>query len=61
MDGTRPAKTTLDSTLELIGDELREEGESVIHEELPERWVELILYLEEKERRDASRPPKGDA
>jgi hypothetical protein len=61
MDGTRQAKTTLDSTLELIGDELREEGEIVFHEELPERWVELILYLEEKERRDASRPPKGDA
>jgi hypothetical protein len=61
MDGTRPAKAAVDNALKIIAERLRGEGESVIHEELPERWVELILYLEEKERRDASRPPKGDA
>jgi hypothetical protein len=61
MDGTRPTKAAVDNALKIIAERLRGEGESVIHEELPERWVELILYLEEKERRDASRPPKGDA
>jgi hypothetical protein len=61
MEGTRPAKAAVDNALKIIAKRLRDEGESVIHEELPERWVELIFYLEEQEGRDASRPPRGDA
>ena len=51
MEGTRPFKVGLDATLRLIAKRLRDDGESVTHEELPQRWVDLILYLEEKERR----------
>ena len=51
MEGTRPSKVVLASALELIAKRLRDDGESVTHEELPERWVDLILHLEEKERR----------
>jgi hypothetical protein len=51
MEGTRPSKVVFASALQLIGKRLRDDGESVTHEELPERWVDLILYLEEEERR----------
>jgi hypothetical protein len=51
MEGTRPAKAAVEKALKIIAERLRDEGESVIHEGLPERWVELILYLDEKERR----------
>ena len=57
MEGTRPAKTAFDKALTLIAKRLRDDGESVTHEKLPERWVELILYLEEEERRSKARRP----
>ena len=61
MEGTRLAKVVVSSTLKLIAERLWADGECVTDEVLPARWVDLILYLEEKERRDASRPPMGDA
>jgi len=54
MEGTRPTKAAVSSTLKLIAERLRADGARVTHEELPERWVELILYLEEKEQRSRS-------
>ena len=51
MEGRRPSKAGLDSALVFISKRLREEAKNVPDEALPERWVELILHLEEKERR----------
>jgi hypothetical protein len=50
-----PAKTGLGSTLELIAKRLRTASEDVAHEPLPERWVDLIKYLDEQERRSRER------
>jgi hypothetical protein len=41
MEGTRPAKAPFDKALTLIAKRLRDDGESITHEKLPERWVEL--------------------
>ena len=48
MEGTRPLRATVDSALKLIAKRLRDDGESVTHEELPQRRVDLILYLDER-------------
>ena len=40
-----------DKTLGLIAKRLREDSEQVTHEPLPTRWVDLILHLDEQERR----------
>jgi hypothetical protein len=42
-----------------IGKVLRNQGEHLTREPLPERWVELILYLDEKERQAKPPPPKA--
>jgi hypothetical protein len=39
-----------DQSLGLIGKRLREDGETIAQEPLPERWVDLIHYLDEQER-----------
>jgi hypothetical protein len=36
--------------MSLIGERLRADGATIAHEELPRRWIELILYLNERER-----------
>jgi hypothetical protein len=36
--------------LERIGKTLRGHDEDITHEALPQRWVELIQYLNEQER-----------
>ena len=36
-----------------IGTVLRTTNEDVTHEPLPDRWVDLIHYLDEKERRES--------
>lgn len=36
-----------------VGTALRTRYDDLIHEPLPERWVDLIHYLDEKERREA--------
>ena len=38
-----------------IGTVLRTANDDVTHEQLPERWVDLIHYLDEKERREERR------
>jgi hypothetical protein len=38
-----------------IGTVLRVKDEEFAHEPLPERWVDLIHYLDEKERRENAR------
>ena len=38
-----------------IGTVLRIKDDESAHEPLPERWVDLIRYLDEKERREKSR------
>lgn len=34
----------------LIGERLRADGAAIAREELPRRWIELIVYLNEQER-----------
>ena len=36
-----------------IGKVLRAKNDDLTHEPLPERWVDLIHYLDEKERRES--------
>jgi hypothetical protein len=45
--------------LDHIGKELREQCDNVTHEQLPERWVDLINYLnaQEQEQRLAATSP----
>jgi len=38
-----------------IGKVLRGANDDFTHEPLPERWVDLIHYLDEKERREKGR------
>jgi len=46
--------------LERIGKTLRGHDEDITHEALPQRWVELIQYLNEQERTRVHKPsPKG--
>ena len=40
-----------DKTLGLVAKRLREDSEQVTQEPLPTRWVDLILHLDEQERR----------
>ena len=40
-----------DHSLSLIAKTLRDESEAIAQEPLPERWVDLILYLDAQERR----------
>jgi hypothetical protein len=49
------AKTGLGSALELIARRLRVDCDDVAREPLPERWVDLIKYLDEQERRSKER------
>ncbi len=55
MGAIHPAKAELGSTLELIAKRLRTASEDVAREPLPERWVDLIKYLDEQERRSRER------
>jgi hypothetical protein len=40
-----------ESWYSLIGKKLREDSKDLAAESLPERWVDLILFLDEEERR----------
>ena len=55
MGAIHPARTALGSTLELIAKRLRADSDDVAREPLPERWVDLIKYLDEQERRTSVR------
>ena len=45
-----------EKTLGLIAKRLREDSEQVTQEPLPTRWVDLILHLDEQERRSCAGP-----
>lgn len=45
------------SFLQMISQALRANFDSVAHEPLPERWVDLIHHLNERERADAEKAP----
>jgi hypothetical protein len=51
----RPAKTGLGSALQLIAKRLRTDGEGAAREPLPERWIDLIKYLDAQERCSSER------
>ena len=52
----------LQSILERIGHALRTEHDKITNEPLPSRWVDLIHYLDDKDRQQAaSRKPETEA
>ena len=46
-----------ESLLHRIGKALRAEGEDIAHEPLPKRWVDLIHFLDEQERKRFANSP----
>ena len=44
-------RITQQPLLQLIGKALRVQVDDIVHEPLPDRWVDLINYLNEKEKR----------
>jgi hypothetical protein len=42
-----------ESLLHRIGKSMRAQSEDIAHEPLPKRWVDLIHYLDEQERKRA--------
>ena len=59
MAAPRACKVGLDGALILIAKRLRDEGATAAHEALPARWVDLILYLDQQERRSGEHRPDG--
>jgi hypothetical protein len=55
MGVTPRLKAGFDSPLDLIAKRLRDDGDNVTQEALPARWVDLILYLDEQERKTCAR------
>ena len=53
MGEMRRSKAGYDSSLGTIAKRLRGEDEHITREPLPERWVDLINYLDEQERKRA--------
>ena len=47
----RPMLQGQDSILQRIGKVLRAQNDDITHEPVPTRWVDLIHYLDEQERR----------
>ena len=45
-------ETIYDKSLGVVAKMLREEAENVTRAPLPKRWVELILHLDEQERKN---------
>jgi len=52
----RHSEVAYEKTLGLIAKRLREDGEQVTQDPLPTRWVDLILHLDEQERRSCAGP-----
>ena len=44
-----------ETILERLGKTLRGHDEDITHAPLPRRWVDLILYLDERERKHSDR------
>ena len=53
--GAVHAQKCVDRSLELIVKRLRDEGEHVVREAVPDRWVDLIHCLNEQERKNYDR------
>src|SRR5438477_11343652 len=55
----RRSESGYDQMFSLIAKRLREDGEQVTQEPIPTRWIDLILYLDEQERktRERAQPP----
>jgi hypothetical protein len=51
----RRSEAGYDNSLQLIAKGLRDDGESVTRATLPARWVDLIVYLVEQERKTSER------
>ena len=52
----------LHSILERIGKSLHDRNDALTREQLPERWVDMIRYLDEKERQQhETQPPRTKA
>ena len=45
-----------DTSFRLVAKQLRDEGEQVTQKPLPQRWVDLIHYLNEQERKQSELP-----
>ena len=58
----RRSKTGYDSSLGMIAEGLRADGKDIAREPLPERWVDLINYLDEQERKrsEGTRPDPNE-
>jgi hypothetical protein len=58
----RHSKVGYDKSLHLIAKRLRDDSENLTREALPTRWLDLILYLNEQERRisEGSKPKPGE-
>jgi hypothetical protein len=52
----RRSEANYDTSLRVIAERLRDEGESDTRVPLPRRWVELIHSLDERERRNSEHP-----
>lgn len=52
--GVMRAETAASQSLDLVAKRLRDDGVALVAEELPRRWVDLLLYLDEQEQRTAS-------
>ena len=52
----RHSEVGYEKTLGLIAKRLREDSEEVTQDPLPTRWVDLILHLDEQERRSCAGP-----
>jgi hypothetical protein len=51
-----------ETILERLGKTLRGHDEDITHEPQPQRWVDLILYLDERKRKrsDAREQPEAE-
>ena len=52
----RHSEVAYEKTLGLIAKRLREDSEQVTQDPLPRCWVDLILHLDEQERRSCTGP-----
>ena len=55
----RHSEVAYEKTLGLLVKRLREDSEQVTQDPLPTRWVDLILHLDEQERRSCAGPQRA--
>lgn len=47
----RHSEPDIDRSLDLVAKQLRDDGFALVDKPLPQRWVDLLLYLIEQEKR----------